>query len=145
MKQETIEKIDKLRKEIHELSVQEYEKQQQIDQLVVQDAGDYTGKFVKFYDGNTGEYIFMKVENQKQATSGMFIVFYGPAVVMDTDPLTREEEVENFEYFQEHSLVVNEAVFRGTSISVLEEINRDDFLSVFEIWHSTVKDEMLGK
>ena len=144
MKQETIEKIEKLRQEIHELSVQEYEKQQQIDLLVVQDAGDYTGKFVKFYDGNTGEYIFMKVENQKQATSGMFIVFYGPAVVMDTDPLTREEEIENFEYFQEHSLVVNEAVFRGTSISVLEEISRADFSHALEAAFKAARDSMFA-
>ena len=144
MKQETIEKIDKLRQEIHELSVQEYEKQQQIDLLVIQDAGDYTGKFVKFYDGNTGEYVFKKVENQKQATSGKFIVLYGPAVVMDTDPLTKEEEIEDFRYFHEHSLVVNEAVFRGTSNSVLEEINQADFSHALKAAFKVAKDSMFA-
>lgn len=144
MKQETIEKIDKLRQEIHELLVQKYEKQQQIDLLVVQDAGDYTGKFVKFYDGNTGEYVFMKVENQKQATSGMFIALYGPTVVMDTDPLTKEEEIENFKYFHEHTLVVNEAVFRGASNSVLEEINRADFSHALEAAFKAAKDSIFA-
>ena len=146
MTDEQVKKIGGLKKEIIDLQNRIYDKEMEIERIVVNAGGNYEGCYVEYFDGDE-EYIFMKVERQNTRNGGRSINIQGPAIRLPDTPLREDEDddegLDTGFYDEADGITFSPAVLNGTCTETIRKITKEEMAIVLDYYINTMKENLL--
>lgn len=149
MKEESIERIEAIKEEIHQLNVEIFTKRREIEKIYLVENTNFKDSYIEYFDGEN--YIFMKVERENIREEDMRVELDGPAVVLDDNPLydpeTWDDEIEDTEitdafYDSWFHVKVLPDTLAGHTFATIKKISKEQFFEVLDSWMDTMKKKM---
>ena len=113
----------------------------QLNDIYLSEAGDFTGSYVKYNDGN-GNFRFMRVDHQDISYGSHTLILSGPMLSLDVDPLEEDfsvYDVSAVSYQDYTDIYLLPFVFKGTGEASITMIDREDFDLVVERCFSSMR------
>lgn len=148
MTDEAKKRINEILAEIEEHQMAINDLEWEVEKINLKENADFTSKYICYYNGlgESDEYVFMRVEKQIYRKNGTVIHLQGPAIILDNDPLNKEDgypDVYHGEYDQYYSFDINEVIVMGRSFAHIREISESEFAKVLNFWHKTMKNALI--
>ena len=138
-------KVDVIDKEINKHEKEILKLEDEINVLFIENAGDFTNSYVKYFDGS--KYKFLFVEHQCSAVQAEkhALCLDGPMITLYDDPLSGELGEDGTvvgEYDEDGFIVVPGKVLQGLGVGAIKKISKVEMDQVINAWTKSMKTRM---
>ena len=135
----------KLRDEISEREREIDNLREQLSEIYMKEAGDFSNSYVKYIDDG-GKYHFMRVDYQDVAYPSACLILGGSILRLDADPLDEDftaYDIDNVSYENYAEVHVMPIVFKENGVAKVTRITKEDYETAVERCLGSIRENAL--